>query len=169
MASGCFRHLDEGKWIGRFARAHARAVRAGRGRRGQQRGVTSAPTATRTGSIANAARKAIDGEIDRTEAGSAELRMILAGDLPPEAGTQGSGGAHTTKQKAAQAYRTKRIVQGVKRAQQAAATLMSKWQAAAGKEIARRQEEESTRKWMGPIMGVWIGLGLGTPSAATLS
>ena len=45
----------------------------------------------------------------------------------------------------------------MKRAQQAAATLLSKWHAAAGKEIARRQEEESTRKWMGPIMGVWIG------------
>ena len=89
-----------------------RRRRAGRGRRGQQRGATSAPIVTRTGSIANIARKAIDGEISRTGAGSAELRMILAGDLPPEAGMQGSGGAHTAKQKAAQAYRVRRIIQG---------------------------------------------------------
>ena len=90
------------------------------------------------------AHQAIDAE-EPTATQVEALRRVIAGDIPC--------GATKAKDIKSERAKEQRAVRAIRSMQEAGAQMIEAWQKEAEKEQAQRWEEESMRRWVGPIIG----------------
>ena len=131
------------KEIGRAAQP--KLTKSERRERAKRQG--QATPANAAEAVARAAGRAIGQQLRWTPAEGEALRQVLAGDVPRVV-----WGTETSEEAKA---KESRIVDGVRRAQRAAAALQEGWYKEAKDEIARRAAEEHAWRWQGPVFGAW--------------
>lgn len=143
------RMIDGTGAIGK-AEQQVRQGGAGKSRGGARRETRTATTDTPVTRIAMAATRALRQGQGANRIDMEALRGVLAGDIPWTERDEDEGTAARR--------RTRRMAEGIKKVQRAAADLLRGWHEVADEEVAQRASDEAMRKLTGPMMGAWIVL-----------